>query len=329
LEKSRKILLIAPRYFDYDTIIKAYLEKKGFIVDLINDRPYDSNILKAIVRVNRSLIYFFLYFYYKAEILKKYNRKYDLILVIQGEGLVPMFLKWLRKKYQTTPMINYLWDSVANKPKLQDNFPCFDRVITFDLRDAKKLGIDFYPLFFSPGFDNIKTTKYTYDLAFIGSLHGDRAFLISSLKKSMPNLNYFIYIYSPSRWIFFIRRIFNRNFFKINSSYLHFERLPLEEVKKILLQSEIVLDFHDMNQSGLTMRTIEALALKKKIVTTNSNVKEYDFYNSKNIFILDRNCPAIPASFIASPYKPINKKIIIRYSLDAFYQNVIQRYIKS
>ena len=327
MKKYKKILLIAPHYFNYDNIIKAYLEKKGFEVDLINDRPFDSNILKAIVRLERSLIYFFLYFYYKAEILKKRNRSYQLILVIQGEGLVPMLLKWLRKEYQATPIINYLWDSVANKPKLRDNFPYYDRVITFDLMDAKTLGLVFSPLFFSPVFNSLKKTKKIYDLTFIGSLHGDRAVLISSLIKSMPHLNFFIYLYTPSRWIFYLRRIFNKNFFNVNLGYLHFEKLSLEHVKNILLQSKIVLDFHDKNQSGLTIRTIEALALNKKIVTTNKNIKEYDFYESKNILIIKRNCSTISSDFITSPYKPLNKKVIHRYSLESFYRNVIKPHL--
>lgn len=329
MKKSKKILLIAPHYFNYDNIIKAYLEKKGFIVDLINDRPYDSNIFKAIVRVNRSLIYFFLFFYYKAEILKKHNRNYQLIFVIQGEGLVPMLLKWLRKEYQSTPIINYLWDSLSNKPKLQDNFPFYDRIITFDLIDAKRLNLDFFPLFFAPQFNSIKKLKSIYDLSFIGTLHDDRGVLILALKKNMPHLNSFIYLYTPSKWIFFIRRIFTKNFLKIKVSDLHFKQMPHNEVKNILLQSKIVLDLHNVNQSGLTMRTMEALALRKKIATTNPNIKNYDFYNSQNILILDRHQLNIPPSFFKAPYKVLNQKIICRYSLEAFYKNVIKPHLNA
>ncbi len=327
MKKAKKILLIAPHYFNYDNIIKTYLEKKGFIVDLINDRPYDSNIFKAIVRVNRSLIYFFLYFFYKLEILKKHNRNYHLIFVIQGEGLVPSFLGWLRKEYQETPIINYLWDSVANKPKLVDNFPYYDRIITFDLMDAQRLNLDFYPLFFVPEFNSFKKTKNIYDLSFIGTLHEDRGLLILSLKKYMPHLNSFIYLYTPSQWIFYLRRIFTKNFLKIKVSDLHFVKMSHHEVKKILLQSKVVLDLHNINQSGLTMRTIEALALNKKIATTNSNIKDYDFYNPHNILILDRHYLNIPPSFFETPYKQLDKKVIHRYSLEAFYQNVIKPHL--
>jgi hypothetical protein len=49
VKASKYILLIAPQYFNYDVVIKEHLEGKGFLVDLMNDRPYDSNMLKAII----------------------------------------------------------------------------------------------------------------------------------------------------------------------------------------------------------------------------------------------------------------------------------------
>ena len=314
-------------------MIRGYLEAKGFVVDLINDRPYDSNIFKAIIRVNRSIINLFLFNFYKREVLKKCTREYELIFVIQGEGLVPKFLLWLRAKYHAIPMVYYLWDSIKNKPKLQENFSHFDRVITFDYKDAKSFDLDFAPLFFSPELQDAKNAKSAknaknlYDLSFVGTIHDDRASIIQTIKNNSTHLKLFVYFYTPSQWVFYIRRFFNKDYFKLDLNELHFEQLSYDEVQKIRHDSNIILDIHHRNQSGLTIRTIETIALGKKIATTNSDIKYYDFYDPRNIFILNRKNLKIPASFFKIPYKPLSKNIIHRYSLQSFYKATIGLYL--
>ena len=329
MKKSKRILLVAPHYFNYDVVIKEYLEDKGFLVDLINDRPYDSNFFKAIIRLNRSIINSFLFLHYQNQILKKNVKIYDLIFVIQGEGLIPKLLKWLRLKYIGTPMVCYLWDSIMNKPMLIENFPYFDRVITFDSDDAKRLHLEFVPLFFSPEFDILKkeTRINKYDLCFIGSFHTDRAKLIQNLKKQAPDLKLFTYFYSPSRIIFYARQFFQKDILLKKLHDLHFRKLSHSQIMSFIKKSKVVLDIHNANQSGLTMRTIEALALQKKIATTNANIKNYDFYLPENICILDRNKLSIPNAFIKKPFKPLHKNIIKRYNLETFYQSTIGHYL--
>ena len=331
VKASKRILLIAPHYFNYDVMIKDYLEKKGFVVDLMNDRPYNSNIFKAIIRVNRSIIDHYLSYFYKTQFLQiSPQQSYDLLFVIQGEGLTPRFLKWMRAKIPFTPMVYYLWDSLENKPQLQKNIPYFDRVITFDYKDAKRIGFDFAPLFFSRKIKfakSAKSAKSLYDISFVGSIHDDRALVIKNLKKNLPHLKLFVYLYTPSQWIFYIRLLLNKDFFETDFNDLHFKQLPYDEVQRIRKQSKVILDIHHRNQSGLTMRTIETIALQKKIATTNSDIKHYDFYDPHNIFILDRKNLKIPTSFFKLPYRPLSKNIVDRYSLQSFYQSTIGPYL--
>ena len=327
MKKNKRILFVAPHYFKYDIVIKNYLEAKNFAVDLVNDRPYDSNFFKAIIRINRSIINQFLYHFYKKQVLKKSAQNYDLIFAIQGEGLVPKFLQWLRARYPNTPMVNYIWDSIKNKPRLQENFPYFDRVITFDYKDAKAFDIDFAPLFFSPEIQVTNKKNFLYDLSFIGTVHDDRALIIHRIKNNLSNLKLFVYFYTPSRWIFYIRQLSKKDFLKLHFKDLHFEQLPYHEVQKIYRQSNVILDIHHRNQAGLTIRTIETIALGKKIATTNSDIKHYDFYDPHNIFILDRKDLKIPISFFKTPYIPLPQNIINRYSLKSFYQSTIEPFL--
>ena len=52
------------------------------------------------------------------------------------------------------------------------------------------------------------------------------------------------------------------------------------------------------------------------MITTNTTIKEYDFYNENNILIIDRENPVISAEFIKKEYEKVDPEIYIKYSLE-------------
>ena len=80
---------------------------------------------------------------------------------------------------------------------------------------------------------------------------------------------------------------------------------------------------HD-SQTGLTMRCIESLPAHCKIITTNEHIKEYDFYCPENVMIIDRDNPVFDVDFIKSPYKPIPKEIVEKYSLENWIKTIFR-----
>ena len=54
------------------------------------------------------------------------------------------------------------------------------------------------------------------------------------------------------------------------------------------------------------MRTIECIGAKRKMITTNTDVENYSFYNSKNIYILDRKDMIIDENFLITEYQDID-----------------------
>lgn len=71
------------------------------------------------------------------------------------------------------------------------------------------------------------------------------------------------------------------------------------------------------------MRTVEMLGLGKKLITTNADIRNYDFYNPQNILVIDRDNPVIDEDFIRSPYEQIDENIRKRYSLEGFVRELI------
>lgn len=74
---------------------------------------------------------------------------------------------------------------------------------------------------------------------------------------------------------------------------------------------------------GLTMRTFETLGASKKLVTTNAQVRDYDFFDPSNILVIDRKLPPrIPDSFLETAYVPARADIYAKYSLQGWIKDV-------
>ncbi|WP_222427885.1 hypothetical protein [Sporomusa sp. KB1] len=131
----------------------------------------------------------------------------------------------------------------------------------------------------------------------------------------------YIHIFT-GRWNYLINKIKQLNFSK-DPEYIKFNTLSLKENAELTKNSKILLDIQHPTQKGLTMRTIEALAAKAKLITTNSDVVKYDFYNTNNILIVDRENPMIDLKFLTAPYEDIQEAIVERYSLTNWIKKIL------
>ena len=92
--------------------------------------------------------------------------------------------------------------------------------------------------------------------------------------------------------------------------------VPYEDYLKLLVKTKTILDIVDGNQSGLTLRCMEALFFNKKLITNNLDIENYDFYNPKNVFILGKDDMNNIKQFIDSPYELVDEKIVNYYDFD-------------
>lgn len=75
-----------------------------------------------------------------------------------------------------------------------------------------------------------------------------------------------------------------------------------KELIYMLSKSKAIIDLVPEGQNGLTLRPLEALYYKKKLITNMKQIKEYDLYNPKNVFILGEDDISKMSSFIDQPY---------------------------
>ena len=94
------------------------------------------------------------------------------------------------------------------------------------------------------------------------------------------------------------------------------------ELMDIVKKTNIILDVNDRKQQGLTIRTLETLLAGKKMITTNKDIVNYDFYNRNNICVIDRKNITIPISFFDNEYENIDKEILYKYSVKGWIDDV-------
>jgi hypothetical protein len=70
------------------------------------------------------------------------------------------------------------------------------------------------------------------------------------------------------------------------------------------------------------MRTIETLGAKKKLITTNADVINYDFFRPENVLVVDRYNPVISKEFIDEPWKEIPEDIYKKYSISSWLNTI-------
>lgn len=72
------------------------------------------------------------------------------------------------------------------------------------------------------------------------------------------------------------------------------------------------------------MRTFETLGSGRKLVTTNSNIKSYPFYNDTNVYIIDRSNPNIDLEFFNREFEPIDSNLLFAMSLEGWLKELFE-----
>lgn len=250
-------------------------------------------------------------------------KKYNYIFVLVGRGLEKdLFEGFLQTQPQAIKIL-YLWDDVKRVENFNAIKDSFDYIWSSDFADYVQYGFHFLPLFYCDSYRYHGEEKI-FDISVTGSLHSDRQVILEKiLKEYLPQNQYVWYARMvPPRSQAVKLWIKGKGSFPF---YMSYQQIPLQENADILKKSRVVLDMPFASQTGLSIRTFEALAAQTKIITTNTHIKAYDFYNASNIQIIDRNQPFIEPDFMKIPYQPPIESLVERYSISSWVNTLFQQ----
>ncbi len=139
-------------------------------------------------------------------------------------------------------------------------------IFTFDKVDAEKYGYRSYSQFASK-LSQVSDVPITYDFSFVGRDKG-RSEILNNLKSQLEGMGY--------RCNFDIRSSDQPNI-----SYIDY--------LKVSLSATCMIEILQENQSGMTLRAIEAILYGRKLLTNNANIEKEQLYDASDILICDDN----------------------------------------
>lgn len=313
-----KVLFLCPNYFEIHKII----EKE--ICEYFNCE-IETIIFKKYVYANKyeNIKNFFSKTFLKKNLKKNWaskqsmqsiniNDTYDYIFIICPDFLINDDLKLLNSISKQS--IVYYWDSFDNISSYERTVKYFNKHFSFEPKDVKNYNFSFLTNFY---FKTDNKAEVINDVFFIGTY--DKRF--SKILEIGRYLNLIgkktiINIYTKNK------KIVNK-YKETNIKFID-KIIGIAETEELLKQSAVILDVQKQIQDGLTFRVFEAIGHKKKLITTNQNIKNYDFYNPTNIFIWTDETTSIPSSFFNEPYEDLEIDIYNKYGIKNWVKTIFE-----
>lgn len=315
--RGKRIILCVHEYADFSAIIKEGLEHLGFTVIGLNVKQPDfkyQNIWQRLHNLFRKIILGDKTFKQKLKqkaveqkLLKQLEGcdPADYALLIRADILPRSVIELIRKK--SSIVSAYQWDGLDRFPTIFEYIPLFDRFFVFDPQDLITKNTlpatNFY--FDHIDRDDVKASK---QITFTGSYFSSRNELLKDISNILSAKGIKIDISIFSKHDEEIAKIKKWGFKHIDSV------IPYRENLKKVVSSDFLLDVHINEHNGLSFRIFEAMNYEKKIITTNTTVKRYDFYNESNIFVWGDDDIERLEEFLSTPYLPIAKEIRDKYA---------------
>jgi hypothetical protein len=319
-------LLIAASFFGYSKEIVKRLEARGRAVLWFEDRPATDTLTKALLRVAPSMIATRTTAHFENVIAQARQHPIRDVLVIKGEALSPEMIQRMREALPQARFTLYFWDSYLNMPAdSPDKVPLFDKTFSFDPVDsANDPRLHYRPLFYLNEYADLPSTGHDLDVLFIGTAHTDRYAVLDRLGQALPrDLRFEKVLYFPSQWMYRSRKAFDPAFRKARKDEFVFHSLGKDQVMALIARARIVVDIERPVQTGYTMRTMEMLGGRRKLITTNPKITEASFFQPSNHLYIDREHPVVPQAFMESAWQSVPEKEVARFSLDGWLDEVL------
>lgn len=312
MNSSKHILIIAPYAFGYTKHIHTALEKHNEVSAQIIylDKPVFEyrnlahRLYNSISKIfGKNLKKTFLFDRIRNQVAQLPNQ--DVIFIIRPDILDDNTLKFLKSK--TKGFIAYYYDSTRRFSRKLDIVHFFDKIYSYDKLDVEKYGFNFLTNYIFSERSTLNQKRLFFNI----STYDYRFVLLEKLAEYFVshNWSYKVLVYRGS---------------PMQSEHVEIitQQKSINEVERLISESKIIVEIQRSEQVGLSFRIFEALGQKKKLITTNKDIVNYDFYHPQNILVIDEKNIIVPADFVKSPYLEIDENILKKYKIDNWIKPV-------
>jgi hypothetical protein len=311
-----KITIISFDNWGFNQRIADHLTQKGHTANHIDFSSFQYKYPNLLYKIYNFLLKLFVrknikHIYYGKEIIKRLESlgKQDIILTLKGDFIASESIRDF--KNYTNRSIAFFNDNVRRYPNIANVIPYFDEVYSFEEEDCRKYNLKFATNFIYEE-DHRQKDAFEYDV-----------FNVSSKDKRAPKIIDIARKLKEAGLAYKIIILDKKNKLQTDSLEVIHKPIGLDRVNHFIENAKALLDFHREKQNGLSFRVFESLGKQKKLITTNAAVKNYDFYNPNNIYIIENNEFAVNKTFFKTPYEPVPSEVYHKYTMDGWIKSVL------
>lgn len=278
-----KVLFFGLDYHDYTRSIIDEMRALDGEVTYVDIQPR-SLFFKMLRTAGRPLYDRYLDAHHASAIDRSKPTSFDKVVFLQAHQISLENLSRLRSIQPHAEFTLYNWDSLTNHD-YRPQATLFDRVLTFDPKDAQENGYGYLPLFCSRFMQRLRRDRVEpRSLFMVGNIvKPARYAAVESFRQYCSNndLKFKQHLkVSPVVWLQLAwGGAYPRD--------IRFRSIAKADFCDLIETAAAAFDFANHAQSGQTMRMMENLCLGKKIVTSNAAVKKEKFYSSDRIHVFD------------------------------------------
>lgn len=325
---QKTVILGIPTVYTIGQLIKENLEYSGFkVIDIsfnyagfkyksFSQRAH--NFYRKTFLRDKAFKNVLKFAKYEAGIIETLNNlegMADYAFIIRPDTYSKKVLELVRKK--TGKTVAYQWDGINRFPWIRESVAYFDRFFVFDKNDIKDNNSFLFTSNFYFDLPRFISTKPQPENAvfYLGSFVRNRMkaleLIVHELNKLPIKKNIVLYSLRKKN----PRTLENMRYTKNKISY--------EENIEMIKRASVLIDVPAKIHSGLSFRSFEALCFEKKLITSNRDIKAYDFYDPDNIFIMGVDDNRKLKAFVTSPYKKIDERIKQKYGFTNWIKYVL------
>lgn len=314
----KKLLFVAPDYYGFHQVVmQGLMDYSGYDVIFLKSnlkfhyksfgQNFYNTLSKVIFHKNRKP-------QMRDACLKDIvdqQEHYDLLFINAPYLLSDTLLNYILQKSQTSVCI--FWDSIDKIPPQKNYLNRFNKLFSFDPVDCKHYHLLQITNFF---FAEAQQQPSSFDVAYLATYDTritDTKRIIDRLEEQNITVKAKIFIHKASK-----------SLLKLPPQVeLTYKIVPFPKAYRYYLDSKVILDIAHSNQKGLSFRPFDAMGLRKKLITTNTDIVHYDFYHPNNIFVIDNiNDFTIPSNFFTTPYQDIPSDIKKKYTIKNWIKQI-------
>lgn len=292
------------RPFDYSSCSNLDKLKNIFYRSILKDKNYYNVLIEKF------------YQKYAEELLKDLilkRKKIDYVLVFRPHGFSTKFFKILKKL--TSEICLYEYDGLDDSRvlALKKNQKYVKNIFLFDYTDLKKIPSSKFITNYHYNLSKDESHENNTDFYYLGIEGTGRVKKLDHLINNTQQYKKKILVQSSNKT-------------KAEKSQIKFitEAIDYKDYLASIRSTNAIIDIKSPKHDGLSFRFFESLNLRKKLITDNKSVINYNFYHPDNIFVTDYENFDGLEEFMSKPYHPVPEDIVNMYSLDNWIKNVFE-----